>query len=762
MFRVLKLRTCAFVPLAVMIFIQGCGKDSSKRTDPSLNSPQLLAEVPCTDTLKDGESRPLQLFRNQFAPLGQTCESIKFEGQQICTQGVTTNTDNGSLTCEETSLVSMQIVGNLKDLELGQSLALEIEGIDQRGGKFSVPLELAKWSTNNDFLTVSSKGVVSGKLALRDVLVTAKVGKISAQYRLNVVGKRCGETPDSELRKFSRFESSRVAFGNKCEPQEIEATCSNGEFVFAKAMSESCEVAKLSRLEVAPTALFLNPGQSANVKLFLIDDIGTKILLSVDDAQWEIPSTGELLFSRGRVTLRNPVVNASEIKVLSNGLKASLWVSNLANAPTLLDFEEKAIILKTGDEKTLKVRASETVDLTHINWESSDPSLVAVVNGTIKALKPDGEAVISAQLNGKTIRTTVRVEAELKLTHTVVTYASSQQGKVHPLTQDKPNLLPAYIIDTNLGKNSREPILDSMTEGCKFNLRYNREKWELDVILDDSLDILPANCDARVVVETEGGQKAEQNFKIPVDYNKVTLLESLPTSTAEGIEIGRIQYKMSSSYSVASATVKTLLEGESKCEWKLVPDNTSYRVVLTNANSDGCAGQIILKMSDANDGLVLTANELIVSSKARPFEDYCRDPGLGASKTTVDAIRKELGPSLSCDKLSALMRSRNLSSLASNKAFALALDNRNLSDLSPLSRFVGMRELSLAANPLLSDISPLSAMKQLKSLNLKFTAVKDLAPIANHKLMTDLRLPTGLKVKCNSEFTNPEINKLCE
>jgi hypothetical protein len=762
MFGFLKKGIRASAPLAVLVCLQACGKDGSKRADPTPNNPQLLAEIHCSDTLKNGESQSVQLYRSQFAPFGQTCESTKFDGQEICTQGVISSAENASQTCEETDLKSMRIVANTQDLELGQNLGLTLEGVDQRGGKFTFANTLAKWTTNNDFAIVSTSGVVSGKLALNDVVVTAKVGKITAQYKLNIVGKRCGETPDNGKRKISLFESPKVAFGESCKAVELDATCKNGAFVFAKEMSESCEVAKLSRLEATPTALFLNPGQSAKVELFLVDDIGTKIPVSARDAQWNVPSSGEVTVADGRVTLRRTIEKASEITIEANGLTSSIWVSARADAPTLLDFEEKAIVLKVGDEKLLKVRATETVDPIHINWESSDPAIVSISNGTVKALKPDGEAIIIARLNGKMIQTKVRVEAELKLTHTAVTYATTQQGKVHPVTQDKVSLLPAYIIEMNVTSTDGKPLLETVTEGCKFNLRFNRQKWELDVQLEESNEVLPANCEANVTVETQAGQKLTQNFKIPVDYNKVSLVESLPIQVAEGIEIGRIQYKMSASYSVDSATVKTLVEGESKCEWALLPEASSYRVVLTNKSVNGCAGQIVLKMSDANDGLVLTVNELIVGSKTRSFEDYCKNPGSSKSKTTVDAIRKEFGPSLGCDKLASLMRSRSLGSLASNRAFPLALDNRDLSDLSPLARFVGLRELSLAANPLLSDIGPLSALKQLRSLNLKFTAVKDLAPIKNHQLMNDLRLPAQLKVECSNEIINPEIKKLCE
>lgn len=282
-------------------------------------------------------------------------------------------------------------------------------------------------------------------------------------------------------------------------------------------------------------------------------------------------------------------------------------------------------------------------------------------------------------------------------------------------------------------------------------------------MLDETRDVLPSHCEADLTLETKAGQKLSQVLRIPVDYTKITVRESLAKDTAEGPEVAKVTILKSSSYTIKSAELKALAEGTlSSCEWSLIEDGSNYRVIAKRSSNKACAAQLILKLQDSNDNLVLTVNDLIVASDVKPFEDLCMNPENAATKVTVDVIRKEIGPSLSCERVASFLRSKNLSvlNLKSSK-FSLALDNKNLTELRPLARLLGLTELSLAANRKLAKVEALQDLKFLKLLNLKFTAVSDFAPIFEHSKMSDLRLPVDAAVSCRAEITNPELNKIC-
>jgi hypothetical protein len=756
------LRRPTFRLLTVTVWINligGCGGGShhDKAPEPTPVPPAVNLVQNCGEDFKDGESRPLKLFRSEFAPLGQTCDELAFEGQETCAAGQKTLSESGSSSCEETSLDKLSIVLPTANIEIGSAVALSLEGLDNRGGRIVLENKKARWSSSNDLVTISASGVVSSTTALKDVQITARYEGFTARIKLSILGKSCGETLDGGETVATRYKTERVAFGERCIPIDAPARCENGNLTFSEPMFEGCDAAKLTRLEAQPTTLYLKRGETAEVRLVLLDELGTQIPVAADEASWELPAG--VLRSAGRISASEELREEAEVKISAQGLSTTLFVKSSERKPKLIAFKDTNLVLKAGDERTLEIQSSESIEAGRLNWSSSDSTIVSVGAGKIKALKAGGSATIKATLDSKTIALQVSVEDALSWEIKPVLYTANQKD-VSPLTQDKAKLYPAYTLNLS---GAAKPMLTGATEGCFFELRQIRGKWELDAELDEAREVLPNKCEVDVTAETKAGQRLTQKLSIPVDYNRVTVVESQPQQTPEGLDVAKVTLRMSSSYSVESSSIKplstTTLPG---CSWSLLAVDGGYRVLVTREKPSTCAAQLVLKMKDANDGLVLTTNELIVASDDRPFEAICLNPETDAIKATVSAVRKALAQNLSCDRLSDLLRANSLAVLSQKKTFSLALDNKDLTDISPLSRLVGLTELSLAANRKLANIEPLRNLKQLKLLNLKFTAVKDFSPIYSHKAQVDLRLPVGASIKCSADILNPEINKICQ
>ncbi|RYZ80315.1 MAG: hypothetical protein EOP04_26115, partial [Proteobacteria bacterium] len=191
-----------FLSLSVFVsLILSCDGRPSKNK-PSVPNPVLPPVVSlvqnCGDEFQDGQTRSVSLYRSEFAPVGQKCEDTKFETQETCTAGQRVAVEPGVESCEETSIKALKIVSSVNRLEVGESLALILEGTDNRDGQVTLDNKMAKWSSSNDFVTVSTSGVVSGSLTAKNVTITAKFEKLSATYKLDLVGKSCGATLDGE------------------------------------------------------------------------------------------------------------------------------------------------------------------------------------------------------------------------------------------------------------------------------------------------------------------------------------------------------------------------------------------------------------------------------------------------------------------------------------------------------------------------------------------------------------------------------------
>lgn len=654
-------------------------------------------------------------------------------------------------------ITALNIVSSLSSLELGQTLALTLETIDSREQRKALPNNKAKWSSNNDFVTVTSNGVVSATQTFEGVVITARFEKFTAKFKFNITGKSCGTLKDGERSTSNRFADPIVPFNELCKPIEVDSICENGSLKFDESTSDSCSVAVITHMESNPASLFIDRGETAKVELFFIDELGNQFPLVASEAKWEIPAG--ILHSEGRITASDDLANGVNIKASANGFDANIFVRNSASKPKIDSFKTSKIVMKEGDEQTLEINSSGTLVPENLNWSSSDSKAISVNQGRVKALKAGSEAVISARLGDQKIETKIVVEKILNWSIEPVIFETFQKDKVHPLTQDKPQLFPAFIVELS----EVEPKLSNVTPSCVFEIRQNRGKWELDVELDEKAVPIPNYCEADLTAETAAGQKLSQRIQVPVDYNRITVKElNLEESQLEG-KVADITLQMSSSYSVSSLKINALTDvSTSTCEWTAVETEKGYEIRVNRSSTETCASQVVLKMKDENDGLVLTKNELLVASNYKTFEDQCLAPDNDAVATTVKAIRTEIGPSLSCDRISALLRSRNLSAISGQKSLALALDNKGLTDLKPLARMLGFTELSLAANRQLSDITPLRDLKRLKLTNLKFTIVKDFSPIYGHEFQNDLRLPANTVIPCNSAIMNFEINKICQ
>ncbi|RZA26018.1 MAG: leucine-rich repeat domain-containing protein [Proteobacteria bacterium] len=760
-----------FLSLSVFVsLILSCDGRPSKHK-PSVPSPVLPPVIGllqnCGDEFLDGQTRSVTLYRSEFAPVGKKCEQTKFETEETCTAGQRIAVEPGTDACQETSIKGLKIVSPVTSLEVGESLALVLEGTDNRDGKVTLDNKTAKWTTSNDFVTVSTSGVVSGTLTAKNVTITAKFEKLTATVKLNLVGKSCGDTLDGEKVTAKRYKSERVAFGATCATVDTMATCENGVLAFVPASFESCEAAKLTRLEAMPTTLYLNRGETAPVRLTLIDDIGSKIAVAAASATWEVPAG--ITQNAGRLTATQDPREGLEVKVSAEGMTTTILVQNPEFKPELIGFKENNLVLKVGDERVLEARTNQPIDASRLNWGTSDATAVSVDGGKIKALKAGSVATITARLDDKFIQAKVTVEDGITWDIKPVIYDENQTN-VKVLTQDKAFLNPAYVMTVT---GPTKPVLTGATEGCTFEARESRGKWEINAALDETRDVIPNKCEVDVTAETPAGQKLTEKLSIVVDYNKTTVVESLPKETAEGVEVATVKLRMSSSYAVESAVMKGLTEDALPgCEWNLLPVDTGYRVLVKRTDSSTCAGQLILKMKDANDGLILTTNELIVASDSRPFQDMCANPDNDGVKATLAAIRQVVSQTLTCEKLAAKFRADSLASLlraernvkyVEGSGFSLALDNRKLTDLTILARLVGLNELSLGNNRSLSNIEPLRNLKQLKILDVKFfTAIKDFAPIYSHAGLYDLRLPKDVSITCNADIKNPTIIKVCK
>jgi Leucine-rich repeat (LRR) protein len=111
--------------------------------------------------------------------------------------------------------------------------------------------------------------------------------------------------------------------------------------------------------------------------------------------------------------------------------------------------------------------------------------------------------------------------------------------------------------------------------------------------------------------------------------------------------------------------------------------------------------------------------------------------------------------------LDKVLREQNSNALYRNGIFTLSMPSHELTNLEPLARLSGLRELVLTDNPELSDLRPLAALKNLQHLDVEFTAVQDFSPLYKLNAM-QLFFTDATSIECKkSEVTNQPLKKLC-
>lgn len=726
------------------------------------------SQAACDNGLASGQRQEATLYRSDFAAFGQKCQDLALSGQVSCESGNLAYF-GGVPSCEETKLEKLRIFADKNLIEIGQTIPMQLEGVDQRGAKFAVDPKLAKWSSSSSTTTVSERGLVTGNDIAADVTVSARVPisedeELRVEYRLSVTGRNCDGTQHGVKKDFTRFKAAKVPFNAACEEVPTKATCFNGTFTFDAGVSETCSAAQVTALEADPKSLFLAAGETAPVALALVDEIGTRVPVEANSAQWEFPAD-QLSRENDQLTALIQLSAEVKVKVSAQNFSTEITVAPRAAQPEGLSFEQNDLVLKAGDEVELKVLSAtrgqtQAVDPQRLSWESSDASKVSVTEGKVKAVEPGASVTITAKLDQLSVSTQVKVEEKLSVDAKLI------EGAL--LTVDKPRLLPAVIATITGPAAAQAPELLNATEGCAFSVEKNRKVWELDVSLDESREEIPGVCEVELALSSPAGQQAKQKVSVPVDYRKFEFSELRSAGNEGRFEIGQLNYKLSKNLSIVEKSTEKFDQTEispEDCTLSIEEGPGSLLLVATRAagTSGICSGYLAVEMKKEGVERSTYHYELLVQSPEKTFLEHCQSPANSGIADMVKAIRKEVGPSSSCEKLNEVLREKNLYSAANDSTtFSLALANKKLSRLEPLARFVGLKELDLAANRDLTDLSPLSEVKLIKLLNLKATSVSDLSPIYKHKRMDDLRLPTQLRVACADTIENPELKKVCQ
>lgn len=743
-----------------MTLLAACGGEDKKNK---------RSQASCENGLASGQMQATTLYRSEFAPFGESCQQFAFEGQVACDAGNLSYLSGGVPSCEETRLEKLLITADRKQIEIGQTLAMELIGTDQRGGTFKIDPRKARWSSSSATTTVSDSGLVTGTELVPDVAISATVdldedSVLRVEYRLSVTGRNCEGTQHGLKKEFSRFKAEKVPFNARCEEVKAEATCVNGKFEFEAGISETCSVAALTALEADPSSLFLIQGETAPVSLFLVDELSTRIPVEASAAQWTFPQD-QLSQQNGQLTALVALAGEVKVQVSAEGFNTEITVAPRTAQPDGLRFEQNDLLMKQGDEVELKVLSTtgaqvQALDPKRLTWESSDPSQVSVVEGKVKALTAGATVSITAKLDQLAVSTQVRVEEVLSIDAKLIEGAQ--------LTVDKPRLLPAAVATIAGPMQAGAPELKQASEGCSFSIQKNRRVWELDVVLNEEAESIPGVCEVEIALSSAAGQQASQKVSVPVDYRRFKYEDLISEGKDGRFDVGQLNYKLSKNLSIVKADTTKFSQSEiapADCTLSLEQGQNSYLVVVnrTAEPTEPCNGYLRLEIK--KEGVARNSNhfELITQSQEKTFLQHCQSPGNSGIAATVRAIRNEISPSSSCEKLQELLREKNLYSAGNDDTkFSLALANKGLTNLEPLARFVGLEELDLAANRELSDVAPLAGLKLLELLNIKATKVSDLSPLYKHTRMTDLRIPAQLSVACSDSIVNPQLKKVCQ
>lgn len=129
-----------------------------------------------------------------------------------------------------------------------------------------------------------------------------------------------------------------------------------------------------------------------------------------------------------------------------------------------VSIDEEDLILKPGDTKELSytIKPSNAY-VKDIKWESSNPDVVSVIDGEIKALK-DGESVIKLIVNSN-MESTINVKVIVLPSGIKIDYYPKTVIKVGEKTTITSHVLPDNASDKNINYKSSNPSVATISNG---------------------------------------------------------------------------------------------------------------------------------------------------------------------------------------------------------------------------------------------------------------------------------------------------------
>jgi hypothetical protein len=683
--------------------------------------------------------------------------------------------DAADANCEGQRLEKLTIKANGFTLKVGGApLLLTLEGTDQSGQTFIIDNSQATWSSSSDQVAVSADGHVTALGSATDVVIKAVVKELTAEVKITVEvtdpvvpRKNCGDTLDGATKEFPRFKEALVNFQASCQPYQAVALCDDGQFVFKPEDSVTeCRVATVKEFAVSPQALTLKGGESAAVTAEATDETGFKGSLNASDLSFTVEAAAsdadKVTVKDGTVALATDLVEDAKVKVQYGDFVQTISLAKVKIEPTRLSFEKDSYLLKNGDTLDVKVLAfagdkAVAVDPAKLVVESSDPAKVQIENGVAKVLTPGSSVTLTAKYDAITTQTQLTIEDELKFV--------SVGSKKDALTAEKPWVIAVTQLKLE-GPAKGVPRLNATTESCSFRLYLSRGQWLADVELQTAAQALPASCDAEIAVESAAGQKAVQAVKVPVRYLGLSFKEFLlkDASKTDNV-IATLGYKLSSNVKVSDVSVAAHRLADltpASCKLSAVQKDGSIEVladITAEPTLSVCSGFLTVTLDV--EGRKQVIREQVTVSPFRPFSEICAEQGNAAVQKTIKAMADALTVRKDCVLLDKVLREQNSNALYRNGIFTLSMPSHELTNLEPLARLSGLRELVLTDNPELSDLRPLAALKNLQHLDIEFTAVQDFSPLYKLNAM-QLFFADATSIECKkSEVTNQPLKKLC-
>jgi hypothetical protein len=684
--------------------------------------------------------------------------------------------DGAEAICEEQRLEKLTIKADSLTLKVGGApLLLTLEGTDQSGQRFIIDNNQATWTSSSDQITISADGHVTALGSATDVIITAVVKDLSAELKITVEvmdpavpSKNCEDTLHGATKEFPRYKKALVNFQSACEPYQALALCDNGQFVFkAEDSVTECRVAVVKEFTVSPQALSLKGGESQAITAEAVDETGFKGTLQATDLSLTVEAAADdqdkITVSDGIVALSADLAQDAEVKVQYRDFTQTITLAKVKIEPTRIAFEKETYLLKTGDTLDLRILAFAgdkpvALDTAKLLIESSDPAKVQIENAVARVLTPGASVTLTAKYDGISAQTQLNIEEELKL----VTLGSKKDA----LIAEKPWVVAALQLKVEGPASQEAPRVTSADEVCSFAVYLSRGQWVVDVKLQDAAQVIPASCQAEVSVESAAGQKAEQAVNVPVRYVALNFKEFLlKDATQVDNVIASLSHKLSSNIKIIDVSVAAHTAADltpSSCKLSAVQKEGTIEVladITADPNLAVCAGFLTVVLDI--DGKKQSVREQVTVSAFRPFRELCEDKSNQALQKTIKAMSDALSLRKDCQLLDGLLRKKNSESLYRNAIFTLSMASHDLTDLEPLARFTGLRELILTDNPELSDLRPLAALKSLQRIDLEFTKVTDFSPLYKLDAMK-LFFSDAEKIDCKkSEVTNKPLKNLC-